>query len=80
MVQPIEEPTAAPTATTAAPTKPANTPAAAAPTSAPTGMPQATRPPGDVATVNPEMAPPFAEYWKPPVDFYGQPVRGGTLR
>jgi peptide/nickel transport system substrate-binding protein len=28
----------------------------------------------------PTYAPPFAEYWKPPTDFYGQPVYGGTLR
>jgi hypothetical protein len=26
------------------------------------------------------VVPPFAEYWKPPTDSYGQPVRGGTLR
>jgi ABC-type transport system substrate-binding protein len=28
----------------------------------------------------PKYAPDFAEYWKPPSDFYGQPVYGGTLR
>jgi peptide/nickel transport system substrate-binding protein len=31
-------------------------------------------------TLSPESAPDFAEYWKPPVEFYGQQVTGGTLR
>ena len=26
------------------------------------------------------MAPPFAEFWNPPTEFYGEPVYGGTLR
>jgi ABC-type transport system substrate-binding protein len=64
------EPTAAPTAA----------PITAEATSVPTAIPQATKPPGDAVTGNPEVAPPFAEYWNPPTDFYGQPVRGGTLR
>jgi ABC-type transport system substrate-binding protein len=76
---PAATPTSPP-ATTAAPTEPANTPGAAEATAVPTAMPQATRPPGDAATANPEVAPPFAEYWNPPVEFYGEPVKGGTLR
>ena len=27
----------------------------------------------------PKNAPSFASYWKPPAEFYGQPVYGGTL-
>jgi ABC-type transport system substrate-binding protein len=26
------------------------------------------------------VAPPFAEFWNPPTEFYGEPVYGGTLR
>src|SRR5918999_503740 len=65
-------PTEAPTATTA----PTPTTAAAEPTAVPTTEAQATQPPGDRTMAAPQFAPPFAEYWKPPTDFYGQPVRG----
>jgi ABC-type transport system substrate-binding protein len=69
-------PTEAPTATTA----PTPTTAAVEPTAVPTMEAQATQPPGDRTMAAPQFAPPFTEYWKPPTDFYGQPVRGGTLR
>jgi peptide/nickel transport system substrate-binding protein len=69
-------PTEAPTATTA----PTPTTAAVEPTAVPTTEAQATQPPGDRTMASPQFVPPFAEYWKPPTDFYGQPVRGGTLR
>ena len=71
-----EQPTEPPTATTA----PTPTTAAAESTAAPTAMPQSTAPPSDEMMAGVEYAPAFAEYWKPPTDFYGQPVRGGTLR
>ena len=67
-----EPPTEAPTATTAP------TPTAAAVAS--TAMAQATEPANDGMMARPSHAPSFAEYWKPPTDFYGQPVYGGTLR
>lgn len=43
---------------------------------APTAIPKA------VATVvgEPEVAPAFSEYWKPPTEYYGAVVSGGTLR
>ena len=56
-------------------------PATAAPPAAqPTAMPQPTAPPAQEMTAGIEYAPSFAEYWQPPVEFYGQPVKGGTLR
>src|SRR5919106_3603751 len=66
-----EQPTQAPEATAA----PAATCAPA-----PTAMPQSTAPPSDDMMAGVEYAPTFAEYWTPPTEFYGQPVRGGTLR
>jgi ABC-type transport system substrate-binding protein len=74
--QTAAQPTEAPTATTA----PTPTMAAADPTAVPTAEAQATQLPGDGMMAGPKYAPPFAEYWKPPTDFYGQPVYGGTLR
>lgn len=71
-------PTPAPTVAAAAPTR------AAAPAAAPTpkaAVPAATptaRPPAPVAA--PKAAPSFAEYWKPPTAYYGQPVYGGEFR
>jgi ABC-type transport system substrate-binding protein len=53
--------------------------APAQPLDAPTAVPQPVQAPGD-RTSGAEFAPVFAEYWHPPVDFYGQPVKGGTLR
>ena len=66
-----EQPTQAPPAT-AAPV------ATSAPS--PTAVPQAIEPPSDGMMAGVEYAPTFAEYWKPPVEFYGQPVKGGTMR
>jgi hypothetical protein len=66
-----EQPTQAPPAT-AAPV------ATSAPS--PTAVPQAIEPPSDGMVAGAEYAPTFAEYWKPPVEFYGQPVKGGTMR
>jgi len=33
-----------------------------------------------VSVTEPEIEPAFAEYWQPPTDYYGDVVRGGTLR
>ncbi len=62
-------------ATTTAPSE-----AMEATTAPPTAMPAAVAKPDDGAMAGPVYAPSFASYWKPPTDFYGQPVRGGTLR
>jgi hypothetical protein len=42
--------------------------------------PKPPRPPVGDDMAGPEYAPTFAEYWKPPTDYYGQPVYGGTRR
>jgi hypothetical protein len=49
-------------------------------TSVPTVEAQATAPPAGDDMAGPEYAPTFAEYWKPPTNYYCQPVCGGTLR
>ena len=59
------EPTAAPPTATSAP--------------APTAMPEAMEEPSGEMMADPEKVA-FAEYWTPPTDYYGQPVRGDTLR
>jgi hypothetical protein len=59
------EPPATPTTAPVARATPTTAPVTAEATSAPTAMPQATNPPGDAVTSNPELAPPFAEYWTP---------------
>jgi ABC-type transport system substrate-binding protein len=71
------KPTPEPIATVSPPTE---TPQTSSDTAAPTAMPQETGPASDAMTVDPESAPAFAEYWNPPVEFYGEPVMGGTLR
>jgi len=82
-----EEAPAAPAAATTAPpaAAPAATtaPAAAAPAAAvpaPTAVPAAVSKPDDGAMAGPKYAPSFSDYWKPPTEFYGQPVYGGTVR
>ena len=66
------KPTPVQTKAPAATTKPTALPAPT-PTPSPTGTPTPTPEPYDGATA-------FADYWKPPTDFYGEPVYGGTLR
>jgi len=63
----------------AAPSEPAAEPAKqVAPT--PTTVAQAALAPASESLAGPREAPSFASYWKPPTDFYGDPVYGGTLR
>ncbi len=52
----------------------------APPVATPTSMAQAALAPAGESIAGPKQAPSFASYWKPPTDFYGQPVYGGTLR
>ena len=69
---------AAATATPVPTAAPTEAPAAMA---EPTAVPEAVAKPDSDQVAKPaagEMA--FAEYWKPPTDYYGQPVYGGTLR
>jgi ABC-type transport system substrate-binding protein len=72
-------PTATPTApvesTTIEPSAP-EAPANVVPTAEALPSPN----PGGDTMAGPQHAPGFASYWKPPTDFYGQPVYGGTLR
>jgi peptide/nickel transport system substrate-binding protein len=65
-----EQPTETPAATAAPPEAEAQ----------PTAMPQPTEPPAQEMMAGVEYAPSFAQYWQPPTEFYGQPVKGGTLR
>ena len=46
----------------------------------PTAMPEPMEKPADEMMAGARHAPAFAEYWKPPTDFYGEPVYGGSLR
>lgn len=57
-------------------------PAADAPsaTAVPTAEPEMPARLTDDRPIVPPAAPSFAEYWKPPTGFYGQPVYGGALR
>ena len=62
-----------------APSKPAAEPAKqVAPT--PTTVAQAALAPVSESVAGPREAPSVASYWKPPTDFYGDPVYGSTLR
>ena len=81
---PAAEP-AAPAAPAAQPAAPAAQPAAAAaepakPAPTPTTVAAAAVAPKEGMVEGPQEAPEFASYWKPPIDFYGNPVYGGTLR
>ena len=51
---------------------------AAVPT--PTTVAQRALAPVSESAMGPREAPSFANYWKPPTAFYGEPVYGGTLR
>ena len=83
---PAAEPAAAPAAAAAAPAAAPAAPAAAAaaqPAQAPptpTTVAAAAVAPSVGMVEGPQEAPEFASYWKPPIDFYGEPVYGGTLR
>ena len=46
----------------------------------PTTVAQAALAPASESLAGPREAPSFASYWRPPTDFYGDPVYGGTLR
>ena len=68
--------TATPAPTAAPP--PTEPPAAMA---EPTAVPEAMAQPAEEMMAKPETgAMAFADYWKPPTDYYGDPVYGGTLR
>ena len=56
----------------------AQAPAApAAKAAVPTAAPVAAKP--EVVTAS-DSAPAFSDYWKPPTDFFGEPVYGGHIR
>ena len=80
--QPAADPASQPAAKAAEPAAPAAAPAAqpeqAPPT--PTTVAAAAVAPAAGMVEGPQEAPDFASYWKPPIDFYGEPVYGGTLR
>ena len=66
------------TATPAPPPAPTAAPTA---TAEPTATPEPTPTPTAESTATPDhRAMAFADYWKPPTDYYGEPVYGGTLR
>ncbi len=74
---PTVAPTEAPETMTESMTESMTDAMAMAPTTVPEAMDQ---PAGEMMAEKETMAMAFADYWKPDTDFYGQPVRGGTLR
>lgn len=50
------------------------------PVATPTTVAQEALAPPAESVAGPQQAPSFESYWKPAIDFYGQPVYGGTLR
>ena len=79
---PTETPTQQPAAAAEQPAAPAAAAAAPAkqPVATPTTVAQAAVAVAGESMAGPKQAPSFESYWKPPTDFYGQPMYGGTLR
>ena len=82
--QPAAPAAAAPAQQPAAAAEQPAAPAAAAPAQQPVATPttvaQAAVAVAGESMAGPKEAPSFESYWKPPTDFYGDPVYGGTLR
>ena len=82
--QPAAQQQAAPASSTgdssAASEAPAAQPAAAQAVPTPTIVAAAALASTADGTMGPSEAPAFADYWKPPTAYYGDPVYGGTLR